>query len=83
MAIGTDGSIYYLADGGMATWEATRVYAINKDDGSLKWKTDALEIWHPNSNIIVADDVEVLRFPDAFFLVIKTASTYNLSFFPL
>jgi len=56
MAIGTDGSIYYLADGGMATWEATRVYAINKDDGSLKWKTDALEIWHPNSNIIVADD---------------------------
>lgn len=56
MAIGTDGSIYYLADGGTVTWEATRVYAINKDNGSLKWKTEPLEIWHPNSNIVVADD---------------------------
>ena len=56
LAIGTDGSIYYLADGGTVTWEATRIYAINKDDGSLKWKTEPLEIWHPNSNIVVADD---------------------------
>ncbi len=56
LAIGKDGSVYYLADGGMATWDATRVYAINKDDGSLRWKTDALAIWHPNSNIVVADD---------------------------
>jgi len=56
MAIGTDGSIYYFADGGMATWEATRVYAINKNDGILKWKTEALAIWHPNSNIVVGDD---------------------------
>lgn len=56
MAIGTDGSVYYLADGSMVTWEATRVYAINKSDGSLKWKTEPLVIWHPNSNVVVGDD---------------------------
>lgn len=56
LAIGSDGSIYYSAGGGMATWEADRIYAINPKDGSLKWKSEALETWHLNSNIMVGDD---------------------------
>jgi len=56
LAIGTDGTIYYEADGGTLTWESSRVYAINKEDGSLKWMTEPMAIWHPNSNILVADD---------------------------
>jgi len=56
MAIGKDSSIYYLADGANNTFEPLRVYAINKDDGSLKWKTDKLASSHPGSNIVVGDD---------------------------
>lgn len=56
MAIGKDGNIYYLADGANNTFEPLRVYAINKDDGSLKWKTDQLASSHPGSNIVVGDD---------------------------
>ena len=56
MAIGNDGSIYYIADGANNTFEPARVYAINKDDGSFKWKTDQMESSHPGSNIVVADD---------------------------
>jgi len=51
-----DGSIYYSASGGQANWESSRIYAINKTDGSLKWKTEPLAIWHLNSNIVVGDD---------------------------
>jgi len=56
MAIGKDSNIYYLADGANNTFEPLRVYAINKDDGSLKWKTDQLASSHPGSNIVVGDD---------------------------
>ncbi len=55
MAIGNDGNIYYAADGANSTFEPGRVYAINKEDGSLKWKTDQLENSHPGK-IVVADD---------------------------
>ncbi|MCF6356175.1 MAG: PQQ-binding-like beta-propeller repeat protein [Draconibacterium sp.] len=56
LAIGKDGSIYYLADGANNSFEPLRVYAINKDDGSLKWKTEQLASSHPGSNIVVDDD---------------------------
>ncbi len=64
MAIGKDGSIYYLADGANNTFEPLRVYAINKDDGSLKWKTDKLASSHPGSNIVVGDDGTVYIISD-------------------
>jgi len=56
LAIGNDGIIYYIADGANNTFEPARVYAINKDDGSLKWKTDQMESSHPGSNVVVADN---------------------------
>jgi outer membrane protein assembly factor BamB len=56
LAIGKDGTVYYEADGGTLNWESSRIYAINKNDGSLKWKTEPLAIWHPNSNILVDDN---------------------------
>ncbi len=56
LAVGTDGTIYYSASGGMANWEPSRIYAVNKNDGTLKWQTEPLELWHVNSNIVVADD---------------------------
>ena len=56
LALGKDGSIYYTASGGQSNWEAERVYALNKTDGSLKWKTEPLAIWHLNSNVMVGDD---------------------------
>jgi len=56
LALGKDGSIYYSAHGGQVTWDSSRIYAINKTDGSLKWKTEPLAIWHLNSNIVVGDD---------------------------
>ena len=56
MAIGKDSNIYYLADGGNNTFEPIRVYAINKEDGSLKWKTAKLASSHPGSNIVVGDE---------------------------
>jgi len=55
-AIGNDGSLYYVASGDQVTWAPSRLYAINKEDGTLKWKTEPLAIWHVNSNIVVADD---------------------------
>ena len=56
MGIGNDGTIYYMAGGGNNTFEPLRIYAINKDEGSLKWKTDQMESSHPGSNIVVGDD---------------------------
>ena len=55
-AIGKDGSLYYVASGDQVTWAPSRVYAVNKDDGTLKWMTEPLAIWHTNSNIVVGDD---------------------------
>ncbi len=63
MAIGNDGTIYYAADGGNNTFEPARVYAINKDDGSLKWKTDQLANSHPGK-IVVADDGTIFILSD-------------------
>ncbi|NOX84741.1 MAG: PQQ-like beta-propeller repeat protein, partial [Chlorobi bacterium] len=56
LAIGKDGSVYYTASGGTANWEPSRVYAVNKDDGTIKWISEPLELWHVNSNIVVGDD---------------------------
>ena len=56
LAVGKDGSIYYSAAGGQDNLEPSRIYALNKTDGSLKWKTEPLAIWHVNSNIVVGDD---------------------------
>jgi len=64
MAIGKDSNIYYLADGGNNTFEPVRVYAINKEDGSLKWKTAKLASSHPGSNIVVGDDGTVYIISD-------------------
>ena len=57
LAIGLDGSIYYDAYG---SWngdvtEPDRIYAVNKNDGSLKWKTEPLGTWML-SDIMVGDD---------------------------
>ncbi len=56
LAIGTDGTIYYSAGGGMSNWEAVRIYAVDKTNGSLKWKTEPLHQWKVNSNIVIGDD---------------------------
>jgi len=47
---------FISASGGQANWEAERIYAVNKTDGSLKWKTEPLDMWHLNSNIMIGDD---------------------------
>jgi choice-of-anchor C domain-containing protein len=56
MALGQDGSVYYAAGGGRATWVETRIYAINKYDGSLKWKSEKLDAAGMNSHISVGED---------------------------
>ncbi len=56
LAIGQDGSVYYSASGGMANWEPSRIYAVNKNDGTIKWVSEPLENWTVNSNIVIGDD---------------------------
>ena len=56
MALGLDGSIYYAAGGGTATWVETKIYAINKQDGSLKWRSQKLDAVGINSHILVGND---------------------------
>ncbi len=57
LAIGLDGSLYYDAYG---SWNGNptkpdRIYAVNKNDGSLKWKSEPLGTWML-SDIMVGDD---------------------------
>ncbi|MCD6246588.1 PQQ-binding-like beta-propeller repeat protein [candidate division WOR-3 bacterium] len=59
LAIGPDGTIYFAAGGGgwnSTDWEPQRIFALNKSDGSLKWKSEQLETWHINSYIVIGDD---------------------------
>jgi hypothetical protein len=56
LAIGTDGSIYYAASGGTVYWTPSRIMAINKDDGSLKWQSGILDHVAISSKIVVGDD---------------------------
>ena len=59
LAVASDGTIYFAAGGNAwngTEYEQQRVFAINKTDGSLKWKSDYLETWHINSNIVIGDD---------------------------
>jgi len=56
LAIGTDGSVYYAAGGGTVHWTASRIHAINKSDGSLKWRSGTLDHMGLSSEIVVGDD---------------------------
>lgn len=56
LALGKDGSIYYGAGGVTWKWTASRIHAINPDDGSLKWRTEALDHIDISSRIVVGDD---------------------------
>ncbi len=58
LAVGKDGTIYYEAGGHGAystDWDPIRIYAVNKSDGSLKWKSEPLMTWHKNGAILVGD----------------------------
>ena len=56
LALRTDGSVYYAAGGGTSTWKAIQVFAMNNDDGSLKWISEKLDNIGLNSRIVVCDD---------------------------
>lgn len=56
MAIGKDGSIYYAKSGGTAYWTPSRIVALNKDNGSLKWESPTLDNIAISSQIVVGDD---------------------------
>ncbi len=53
LARGIDGTIYYA---GIGNSNPVQIYAVNKSDGSLKWRSAGLQTWYVNSNIVVADD---------------------------
>ena len=55
LAVGTNGTIYYSAGGGVSNYDYERVYAVNNTDGSLKWQSDTLATWYTNSNIVIGD----------------------------
>lgn len=57
LAIGTDGTLYYEASGGQTNWDPVQIYAVNKSDGSLKWKSEPLMSWHINGfDLMVGDN---------------------------
>ena len=56
LAIGSDGSIYYAASGGTLTWHPVQLFALNRDDGSLKWITEKMDANGLSSQIVVGDD---------------------------
>ena len=62
LAIGPDGTLYYEAGGhgwNTTNWDPIEIYAVNKSDGSLKWKSEPLAIWHINGNIMIGDEGNV------------------------
>lgn len=59
LAIGTNGTIYYEAGGhgdNGTNWDPVQIYAVNKSDGSLKWKSEPLMSWHKNGETIMIGD---------------------------
>ncbi len=59
LAVGIDGTIYYAAGGlgwNSTNWDPIQIYAVNKTDGKLKWKSKSIDLWHTNSDIVVGDD---------------------------
>ena len=59
LAMGTDGTIYYEAGGhgwNGTNWDPVQIYAVNKSDGSLKWKSAPLMSWHKNGETIMVGD---------------------------
>jgi len=56
LALGLDGSVYYAEGGGTAYWHPTRIVALNKEDGSVKWRSSELDHWDISSLIVVDDD---------------------------
>ncbi len=54
LAIGKDGTIYYEAGGGQSNWDPVQIYAVNKSNGSLKWKSEPLMSWGAGT-ILVGD----------------------------
>ncbi len=56
LAIGADGSIYYAKGGGTVYWTATRIVALNKENGSVKWESPPLDHIGLSSQIVVGDD---------------------------
>jgi len=59
LAVGKDGTIYYEAGGhgwNSTEWNPIQIYAVNKSDGSLKWKSEPLMTWHKNGNTILVGD---------------------------
>ncbi len=53
IAIGLDGSIYYSA---YTTSGQMYIYAVNKSDGNLKWRSQALANRQTNSNLVIGDN---------------------------
>ena len=48
--------IYFGASGGTVFWKAARIYALNKENGKIKWKSEALDHIALGSQIVVGDD---------------------------
>ncbi len=53
LALADDGTIFFIAGG--VDYGPIKLFALDKDNGSLKWKTGDLETWHTNSNIMIGD----------------------------
>ncbi len=56
LAIAKDGSIYYGASGGTVWGTLARIFALDKDDGSVKWVSERMDANALGSRIVVGDD---------------------------
>lgn len=74
MALGLDGTIYYA---GVAWGQATHIFAVNKTDGRLKWKSEALDGGGLRSHVMVGDDgtVYAIGYATLYALNPNTGST--------
>ena len=56
LALGKDGSLYYAVGGGTWSWQPTKVIALNKENGTIKWESEKMDNIGLNSEIVVGDD---------------------------
>jgi outer membrane protein assembly factor BamB len=56
LAIGQNGDIYYAAAGFTISWHPARIFALDPDDGTLKWQSGPIDRNGLGSQIVVGDD---------------------------
>ena len=70
IALGIDGSIYYSTERHVGVnWSLSRIYAVNKEDGTLKWKSKELDRVGLQSNIVVGDDGTIFVIANSLYAI--------------